>query len=166
MIAAVFALAAALAQAATPAPAAKASRERGIELLGRGQAQAAVVELEGSAGEALPTSPGQVDEVERTPERIRIVARAEGPAVLVVNDAYWPGWRATLDGREVPIAAAGALVRAVAWPPGRHVLEMTYAPPEVGTGLAISALGAAALAGIALAARRRRRAGEGARARA
>jgi uncharacterized membrane protein YfhO len=70
-----------------------------------------------------------------------------------VADAFWPGWQATIDGQPAEILAADVLVRAVRWPPGHHVLEMTYDPPELRTGLALSGLGALLrllLAGIGL----------------
>lgn len=105
------------------------------------------------------TAAGRVIEVERRPERVRVVAEADGDAVLVVNDAWWPGWRATLDGEAVPILRADYIVRAVAWPAGRHVLEMRYEPPEVRLGWAISAAAAAAVIAIAGVEAWRRRAG-------
>lgn len=93
-------------------------------------------------------APGRVLSAERRAERVRIEAESTGDGLLVVNDAYWPGWEAALDGRPVPILAADALVRAVAWPAGRHVLDMRYRPPEVRLGLAVSAAGLAALLGL------------------
>jgi hypothetical protein len=108
------------------------------------------------AAEAPPTAPGRVLRVERGASSVRIEAEAEGAGLLVVQDAFWPGWRATLDGRPVEILAADFLVRAVAWPPGRHALEMTYAPGEVRLGLAASALGALGVLLLSVRARRLR----------
>jgi uncharacterized membrane protein YfhO len=71
---------------------------------------------------------------------------APGEAVLVVNDAFWPGWEATIDGAPAPILAADGFVRAVRWPPGRHRLEMRYQPPELARGLLLSLAGLAAVA--------------------
>jgi hypothetical protein len=111
-------------------------------------------------GARLASSPGSVLAIERGIERLRVVAESAGPATLVVNDSFWPGWTATIDRERVPIVRADVLVRAVAWPPGRHVLEMRYDPPEVRAGIAASAAAALALAALgALEVRRRRRAG-------
>jgi hypothetical protein len=101
-------------------------------------------------------APGRVLAWERRGGIVRIEAEAQGPALLVVNDAFWPGWEATLDGQPVDIQRADALVRAVPYPPGRHVLEMRYAPPELTWGLAASAVGVAALAVLLVIERRRR----------
>jgi hypothetical protein len=123
-----------------------------LGLVARGEDDAVVLE----AAAPPPTAPGRVLRVERGTTAVRIEAEAEGPALLVVQDAFWPGWRASIDGRPAEILAADYLVRAVAWPPGRHVLEMTYEPPELRHGLVLSALGALAVLGLALAAWRRR----------
>ncbi len=91
------------------------------------------------------TSPGRVLRVVRGTERVVVEAEADGEGLLVVNDTWWPGWRATLDGRPVPIVRADFLVRAVPWPRGRHVLEMSYSPPELAAALWITALGTVTL---------------------
>jgi hypothetical protein len=87
----------------------------------------------------------------RGTESLRIEAEVTQPGVLVVNDAYAPGWVATLDGQPLPIMRADGLVRAVPWPAGFRVLEMRYDPPEVRTGSWITALAAAATALVAVA---------------
>lgn len=47
---------------------------------------------------------------------------------LVLADAWHPWWRATIDGREVPIRRAYGLVRAVAVPAGSVTVTFTFAP--------------------------------------
>lgn len=103
------------------------------------------VVLEGAA--PGPLAPGRVLHAARDADggHLRVEAECDGAGLLVVNDAAWPGWSATLDGRPVPLLRADAFVRAVAWPAGRHVLEMRYAPPEVRRGALVSALAAVVL---------------------
>jgi hypothetical protein len=108
----------------------------------RGGAEEVIVE----SADPLATSAGRVLEVVRGAESLRITAEAEGDGLLVVNDAFWPGWVATLDGRPAPVLAADYLVRAVRFPAGRHVLEMRYRPAEVGWGALLSSAGLLALA--------------------
>jgi hypothetical protein len=93
-------------------------------------------------------SPGKILSFQRENGFLRIEALAGGDGVLVVNDSWWPGWRAFVDGREVPVWRADYLVRAVPWPPGRHILEMRYEPEEVRTGLLLSGVGIIVLLGI------------------
>lgn len=110
---------------------------------------------------APPVSPGRIVRLERGAERVTIEAEAEGAGVLVVNDAYWPGWFATIDGAPAEIIPADVLVRAIPFPAGRHRLEMRYAPPEVAIGMALSAVGVASLAAWVVIERGRRRAAPG-----
>jgi hypothetical protein len=74
---------------------------------------------------------------------------------MAVNEAWAPGWKAHLDGAPAAILPADALVRAVAWPPGRHLLEMRYQPWEASAGLAASGHALAPAAGLVLAQCRR-----------
>jgi hypothetical protein len=102
-------------------------------------------------------SAGQVLEIVRSSNWLRIDATSPSDGILVVNDSFWPGWRATIDGNEVPLWRADFLVRAVPWPAGRHVLEMKYDPPEVRIGWLVSLTGALALTVLSVFERRRKR---------
>jgi hypothetical protein len=110
------------------------------------------------APSALPAAPGRILSVARSMEWLEVTAEADAAATLVVNDAYWPGWRAFIDGREVPIFPADGVVRAVPWPAGLHTLVMRYEPSEPKVGAGLSAAGAGAMLGaIALSRHRARR---------
>ena len=125
-----------------------------LDLMARGEDDTVVVE----APAPPPTSPGRVLRIERGTESVRVEAESAAPALLVLQDAHWPGWRASIDGEPAEILIADLFVRAVRWPPGRHRLEMVYDPPGVRFGLALSALGAVLLLLLAaLAVRRLRR---------
>ena len=145
---------ASFATAARPAAGIQAAaRALGEEL----RAGSAVVVVEGPS--APPTGPGVVHAISRGTAKVSVEAQSNGPALLVINDAFAPGWVAEIDGSPVPILAADVLVRAVQWPPGRHLLVMRYEPPAVVLGLATTALaGTVALVAI-LVQRRRRKAG-------
>lgn len=73
------------------------------------------------------------------PEELVIDVSAATPALLVVTDAYFPGWSATVDGRATPILRADHAFRAVAVPPGAHQMRFRYSPASMWTGLWISA---------------------------
>jgi hypothetical protein len=112
-----------------------------------------VVLIEGG-GADLRTGSGRVHDVRTSNEELLVDAESEGPGLLVLNYAYWPGWEAAIDGASAEILPADVLVRAVRWPPGRHRLRMRYAPREIAVGWSVSALGALGLAALLLATRR------------
>lgn len=78
------------------------------------------------------------------PEYVRVTAK--GPGYLVLTDAHYPGWQATLDGALTPILRADLMFRAVALTAGEHVVEFRFAPPSVAIGLWLSGITWAMLA--------------------
>ena len=89
-------------------------------------------------------------------ERVVVEAEAAGPALLVLSDSDYPGWRARVDGEEAPILRANGLYRAVRIRGGRHRVVFEYVPASLRLGAAISGGALAVLAGVGVAARRRR----------
>jgi hypothetical protein len=84
----------------------------------------------------------------RRADSLSLEADLDGPGMLVVLEAYHPGWRASVDGLAAPILRANALFRAVPLPAGHHRVEMLFRPPSATLGAALSLvtlLGALAL---------------------
>ncbi|MGB9774967.1 MAG: YfhO family protein [Anaerolineae bacterium] len=101
-------------------------------------------------GADLDVRPGGPESVRVTayePERVEIEVALTAPGYLVLTDAHYPGWRVWVDGREVPIATADLLFRAVYLEPGRHRVEFRFQPRSFWVGAALS-LGA--LVGMAI----------------
>jgi len=64
---------------------------------------------------------------------------------VVINESYYPWWRATVDGQPVELYRANCGLMAVALPAGEHALQLQYQPPKsYGWGLAVSGLALAA----------------------
>src|SRR5262249_2853868 len=99
----------------------------------------------GGAGKAKVTRLGWNE------DEIEVDLQREGFVILV--DAYDPGWRATIDGRPAEVRRGNVAFRAVAVPPGRHLVRLVYRPRPLAAGLALSALGVVALLALALARR-------------
>jgi hypothetical protein len=91
------------------------------------------------------------------PEHVVIDADANRPGLLVLTDDFYPGWKATLDGRAVPIHRVDFLLRGVVLPPGRHLVEFRYQPASWTIGWIVSLVSALLLAAaVAISLRRAR----------
>lgn len=53
--------------------------------------------------------------------------------VVVFSEVYYPGWTATVDGREVELGRADYILRALNVAPGNHKVELTFKPQSVNT---------------------------------
>ncbi|MCK6474578.1 MAG: YfhO family protein [Planctomycetes bacterium] len=79
------------------------------------------------------------------PERLVVEVDASAPALLVLKEAYYPGWRARIDGAELNCIPANAWMRAVPVPAGRHTVELYYRPTHWYLGVGLSTLALVAL---------------------
>jgi hypothetical protein len=89
--------------------------------------------------------------------RVRLNAPRAG--YLVLSDAYYPGWRAWVEGKPAEVYLANGAFRAVRVGPGEREVEMRFAPTSFRLGLFASMIAAAAgMAGVGagLGGRRRR----------
>ena len=78
---------------------------------------------------------------------------------LVVSEVAYPGWRAALDGRDVPILRADNLFMAIPLVPGAQEARLSFRPQGWDLAVALTALGwAAVVTGVILALGRRRQA--------
>jgi hypothetical protein len=89
----------------------------------------------------LPAGTGTLGEVlslECAPERVALTVKATSASVVVLNDAFYSGWRVKVDGAEQPILAANHAVRGVFVQPGKHEIVFSYRTPGLWWGLSIS----------------------------
>ena len=80
-----------------------------------------------------------------TPERIEIDLVAEAPGYLLLTDAWYPGWTATIDDEPVPVRRADLLFRTVPVTAGHHRAIFTFRPTTLRVGAAASLAGLVAL---------------------
>jgi len=90
-------------------------------------------------------------------ERVVVRARAQRPGLLVLGDTYFPGWRATVDGREAPIERANYAFRGVRVGAGEHTVEFRYEPLSWRLGWITSLVSLLGLAAAVVVGRRRGR---------
>jgi hypothetical protein len=82
--------------------------------------------------------PAQAEVLAYEPERIVATVTAPSMGWLLLTDAWYPGWEATVDEKPTPIERANVLFRAVPVPKGEHRVEFHYRPAAFRSGLAIS----------------------------
>ena len=80
--------------------------------------------------------------------RVVVEVETTTDGYLVLTDAWYPGWHASVDGQEEPILRANVLFRAVGLSPGQHTVEFTYVPRSFTIGLWVSAAALLLLVGL------------------
>ena len=83
-----------------------------------------------------PVSTAQI--VEYTPTRVVIELEAGGPGYLVLTDAFYPEWRATVNGEAALIYRADVMFRAVQVPAGQSTVVFEYSNNSFHLGLLIT----------------------------
>ncbi len=132
-----------------------------LDIDGYDPARQVVLEEEPPLEPGGPHVQGRVEWLERTPDYLRFRVEADGPALVVLSENWFPAWRATVDGMETPVLRADHTLRAIAVPEGEHEVEFYYESPVLRAGLGISLLSILLLVGVVgveLVIRRRERA--------
>jgi len=84
--------------------------------------------------------PGAVQILDYRSREVLCQVQARVTGYVVLLDSYYPGWRAKVDGRAVPLLRANYAFRAVEVPAGNHRVEFSYQPLSFYAGLCISCL--------------------------
>jgi hypothetical protein len=91
---------------------------------------------------------GSVDALHYDFDRISMRIHAARPALLVLDENYSPGWRASVDGKAARIYHANYSFQAIAVPAGDAKVEFHYVPPGFLAGSLLSGLGIALAAAM------------------
>jgi hypothetical protein len=99
----------------------------------------------------LPGGPveGSVRWLERGPNLMRLEVQAQGDALLVIADNWFPAWKARVGSEEAPVLRANHTLRAVPVPSGTHEIEIYFDPGTLRGALftSLGSLGLLALLG-------------------
>jgi hypothetical protein len=112
--------------------------------------EASASEMSSVSKDPAGTSPGGVEVLDYTPGYIRLRAKAVRPALMVVAESWYPGWRAALDGQPVNLLRANYLSQGVIVPQGTHTIELRYSPNAFNYGAIISSLSILGFIGLLL----------------
>lgn len=106
--------------------------------------EAAVLEGEGFFLQMPPEAKGldrdSVEIVSYSPNYIKLNTYLQRAGLLVLNEIYFPGWQAYIDGKKEHIFKANYIMRSVYLKEGRHTAEFKYSPLSFRTGAIITIL--------------------------
>jgi len=104
---------------------------------------------------------GMISVISRSANAVEVELQDLPDYRLLVNiDAFYPGWRAYIDGQRTEIYRANDVFKAVLAPPGRHRIRFVFRPVSVTAGLIVSLITLAAIcAGLIVLLRKPSRAG-------
>ena len=107
-------------------------------------ARSAILEQDPGIGSQIPpppnsgpqaSQPASAAYTEASPENVTVAVDAPSPSIVVVRNAFDPGWSATVDGRPAPVLPTDFLLQGVAVGAGHHVVRLTYRDAEVTLGM-------------------------------
>jgi hypothetical protein len=73
------------------------------------------------------------------PGQVELDVHLQTAGVVVLAEAYYPGWELTIDGHRAEILRVNRMMRGAAVPAGHHLLLYTYRPASFRLGMTISA---------------------------
>jgi len=94
-----------------------------------------------------PEFQGAVTHLSYKPNRVEIQTRQQGGGFLILLDAYYPGWKATVDGQETAVLRGNHFFRTLPLSEGSHRVVFYYEQEGFQTGLIISLVTVALLMG-------------------
>lgn len=84
-------------------------------------------------------SPGEVLSFTReSPAEFQVEVHTAEPAMLIISEIAFPGWRAEVDGASTRIHRVNYALQGVIIQPGKHLVKFTYFPASLLTGTLIS----------------------------
>jgi hypothetical protein len=110
-----------------------------IRLINRNEwdpAHEAVVEGIGRRQDSLADGTIQLEQY--ADQEVALQVHTNGNAFLVTSETHYPGWHATIDGRETPVYYSNVAFRGVFVPPGDHRIVFQFRPAVLVQGAAVS----------------------------
>ena len=80
----------------------------------------------------------RVEIVDYTPDSILLDAELLSPGYLFLSEIFYPGWKASIDGRPARILRGNFLFRVIPLPAGRHQVRVHFDPLTIKVGIVVS----------------------------
>lgn len=120
-------------------PAAGSVQQNGLWLYERASPQGRARAHTDSGGDA------EVRWLADDPGLVRLATSSPSPGYLELADQFWPGWHASVDGKDARIERLDGVFRKVAVPAGAHTVAFRYAPATTYVGLYLMCTGIGAV---------------------
>jgi len=101
--------------------------------------------LQGGRGGCAERDRDRVSIQRYSGESVSLRVETACPGLLVLPDTYFPGWKATVNGRDRPIYPTDGAFRGVTVPEGTSRVEFHYEPRALPIGVVLAAAGLAAV---------------------
>ena len=101
-----------------------------------------MVYLEKALPLTLTPGSGSAQLTSWTPNTLAFSVQTDKPALLYLSDAWYPGWKATVNDTPAEIYRANYALRAVVVPEGNSSLQFVYEPDSFRYGLIVSGVSA------------------------
>ena len=82
----------------------------------------------------------RVDIIDYAPDSILLDAELPSPGYLFLSEIFYPGWKASVDGRPAKILRGNYLFRVIPLPAGRHQIQVRFDPLTIKLGIGVSVL--------------------------
>jgi uncharacterized membrane protein YfhO len=87
--------------------------------------------------------PEEAQVVNYRPSSVDIRVKAAAPALLILSEVDYPGWKATVNGNSAPIHRVNGLLRGIFVPAGEIRVFMHYSPGSFLLGAILTLAGLA-----------------------
>jgi hypothetical protein len=74
-------------------------------------------------------------------DQVIFQAHAASDGLLIMSDTFYPGWRAQVDGKTVPIVRANYALRGICLPAGDHQVVFRFEPTTLRVGALLAGIG-------------------------
>ena len=102
--------------------------------------QTALVEAPTGINPGTGATARSVEVTRYEPNRVEVKTVSAVPAILVLSENHYPGWRAYIDDGAVDILRVDYNLRGVTLPAGNHLVKFVYQPKSVLVGSIVSLL--------------------------
>lgn len=93
-------------------------------------------------------SSGIVSIMQYMPNQVTLAVNSASQALLFLSDNYYPGWQATVDGKQTHIYRTDYTFRSVVVPQGKHIVVFSYKPFSFTLGLYLAVVGIIGAIGV------------------